>query len=222
MIATRDLYLASFLSNAVILVFEISGGRLLAPYIGTSVEVWAGLIAVILGSMAVGYHFGGRLADRIATRAIISFFFFAAGVSALTAWGMRDLVPTTFLSVDFARTLEALFIGGIIFAPTVAALAAISPLVAKNLITGLDRSARVVGTLNAVGTVGSIAGAIATGILLIPLFGVGEILLGTAISLVLFSLYLSRSDVGIKAAVLIAFVTTSFMLNAMPTRASIA
>jgi LytS/YehU family sensor histidine kinase len=51
-------YALSFLTNATILVFEITGGRLLAPYIGNSVGVWAGLIAVILGGMAIGYHFG--------------------------------------------------------------------------------------------------------------------------------------------------------------------
>ncbi|MEK9177235.1 MAG: fused MFS/spermidine synthase, partial [Patescibacteria group bacterium] len=90
------LYFLSFVTNAAILVLEIAGGRLLAPYIGTSVGVWAGLIAVILGGMALGYRVGGHLGDRDASQKRIGLVITVAGMAALISWGMRDFIPTLF------------------------------------------------------------------------------------------------------------------------------
>jgi len=219
---TLYFYVASFLSNAAILVFEISGGRLLAPYLGTSVEVWAGLIAIFLGSMAIGYYFGGRIADRNASQKTISLYFFIAGAAALLAWGFRDIIPTLFRATDLPLTLDALIIGAVIFLPTIVVLAAISPMIAKNLLTGLDDSARVVGTLGAVGTVGSIAGAVLTGLVLIPFFGVSTIMLGVAFTLIAFALFLGHDKLASKTFFLIMVALMSGFLNTAPTRASAA
>lgn len=218
-IGTTSLYAISFLTNAAILVFEIAGGRLLAPYLGTSVGVWAGLIAVVLGGMAIGYRYGGFVADKSASQKVIGWYLLTAGTAALLAWSMRDLVPTLITQDGIPETWGAVLIGTILFIPTVIILAAISPMIAKNLLTRLDTSARVVGTLNAVGTIGSIIGAIGTGTLLVPYFGVDAILLGVAVTLfVLGALVLGST--GLKASSSLAGVLAlALFLNAVPTRA---
>src|SRR5438874_2593648 len=53
-----------FLAGAVVLILEILGARLLAPFFGSTQYVWSALIAVTLLALAVGYRGGGRLADR--------------------------------------------------------------------------------------------------------------------------------------------------------------
>ena len=60
----RFLYLTAALNGAAILVIEILGAKMLAPYIGTSHFVWTAQISVTLLSLAVGYYIGGRWADR--------------------------------------------------------------------------------------------------------------------------------------------------------------
>ncbi len=58
------LEIAVFLCGAVIMVIELTGSRVLAPYLGTSLVVWTSLIGIILASLSLGYWWGGRLADR--------------------------------------------------------------------------------------------------------------------------------------------------------------
>lgn len=214
------LYALSFFTNAIILIFEIAGGRLLAPYIGTTVGVWAGLIAVVLGAMAFGYHYGGKLGDRDSSRSRMGLLILLSGIAALLAWGARDLVPGMFAHLGYySPTVGALVIGTILFLPTVILLAMVSPMIAKNLIQRLDDSAKTVGELNAVGTAGSIVGAVATGMFLIPRFGVDVILFGVAISILAVALLLMRKDVLKISVFLIAVAAVSLLLNASPTRA---
>lgn len=216
---TLLLYCLSFFTNAAVLIFEIAGGRLLAPYLGTSVEVWAGTIAVVLGGMALGYHFGGKIGDKTASKTVIVHFLFGAGLAALIAWSVRDLVPAAISALPLPLTISALLIGAVLYMPTVILLAVVSPLIAKNLITGLENSARVVGTLNAVGTVGAIAGAVTTGLFLIPQMGIDWILLSVAILIFALALLAGTRAFMARAMILVLVGIGALSLNAIPTAA---
>src|ERR1700675_872080 len=56
------LYLTAALTGAAIMIVEILGAKMLAPYVGTSHFVWTAQIAVTLVALAAGYYAGARSA----------------------------------------------------------------------------------------------------------------------------------------------------------------
>src|SRR4051812_10142785 len=76
----RYLYFTAAATGAAILVVEILGAKMLAPYLGTSHFVWTAQIAVTLISLAAGYSFGGWLVDRSANLPRLYFCILAAAI----------------------------------------------------------------------------------------------------------------------------------------------
>ena len=54
---------AVFVSAAAVLVLEIVAGRIMAPYVGVSLQTFTGIIGTILAAIALGAWAGGRAAD---------------------------------------------------------------------------------------------------------------------------------------------------------------
>ena len=54
------IYLLAFTGGFVIMSLELLGGRVLAPYFGSSIYVWGSIITVFMLSLALGYLIGGR------------------------------------------------------------------------------------------------------------------------------------------------------------------
>ena len=43
---------------------ELLGGRILAPFFGSSVHIWGSIITVFMLSLSLGYLLGGKLSTR--------------------------------------------------------------------------------------------------------------------------------------------------------------
>ncbi|MBD0359782.1 MAG: fused MFS/spermidine synthase, partial [Nitrososphaeraceae archaeon] len=52
------------IAGIVTMSLEFSISRLLIPVFGSSIYTWGSLIGVILAGLSLGYHIGGRLADK--------------------------------------------------------------------------------------------------------------------------------------------------------------
>src|SRR5581483_5782230 len=65
------IYLAAFITGAIVMSFEMLGSRYLNPYFGSGIYTWASLIATVLAALCIGYFIGGRLADRYPSARIL-------------------------------------------------------------------------------------------------------------------------------------------------------
>ena len=68
----------AFVSGAVVLILEVLGFRLFAPYFGYSVYVSGTLISLVLLALSIGYYVGGFLADRHSRSPLLAILILAA------------------------------------------------------------------------------------------------------------------------------------------------
>lgn len=152
-----------FGASAMVLVLEIIAGRLLAPYVGVSIETFTGIIGTVLAGIAVGAAAGGALADRRDPRPLIGP---ALVVGGALAWLTLPIVTRLGPGAGDGP-LSIVFLTGAAFFLPVAVLSAVSPMVAKVRLERLEETGRVVGGLSAAGTAGALAGTFFTGFVLV-------------------------------------------------------
>lgn len=174
--------LVVFAASAAVLVLEILAGRLLAPYVGVTLETYTGIIGVVLAGIAVGSWYGGRLADRLNPRAMLGPTHVLGGVLALLILPLVTFFGAT-LRGGGPVAIVVLATAGF-FAPA-AVLSAVTPTVIKIQLGDLDHTGQVVGRLSALATAGAIFGTFLTGFVLIAQLSSRAIVLGLGVLLLL-------------------------------------
>lgn len=165
------LEIAVFVCGAIVMVFELVGSRIVAPYLGTSIYVWTSIIGVILGSLSLGYYLGGKMADKNASFKEFSKIIFFAAISLAVVLVFKDIILFIFKSLNLRLDIAALFSALILFAPASVLFGIVSPYAVKLKLSSLDCSGETVGNLYAISTIGSIVGTFSAGFFLIGLFG---------------------------------------------------
>ena len=155
-----------FGASAAVLVLEILAVRLLAPYVGLTLETYTTIIGVVLAGIAGGSAWGGRLADRLDPRRLIAGLLVLGGILALLTVPLVRLLGEAFDGEDAAG---ALLVALGAFLPPAAVLSAITPATAKLQLRDLGESGAIVGRLSAWATAGALTGTFATGFVLVPL-----------------------------------------------------
>jgi predicted membrane-bound spermidine synthase len=198
---------AVFLCGAVVMVIELTGSRIMAPFLGTSLVVWTSLIGIILAAMSAGYWWGGRLADRRPERALLGRIILLAAFATAAIAGTKTVV-LGFLQSQMAGLHAAAVWGALLlFAPPALLLGMVAPFAVRLKLSHKSTGGRTAGTLYAVSTIGSIVGTFAAGFVLIAWMGSTNILLLMAAVLALAALLASRSGAGLKGGALAAFLT---------------
>ena len=64
-LSPRFFYLLSFIEGSAVMATELIGAKMLAPFFGSSLYVWATVLAITLGGLALGYFIGGMLSYRV-------------------------------------------------------------------------------------------------------------------------------------------------------------
>jgi len=196
--------LTAVICGALVMVIEVMGSRVIGPFFGVSLFVWTSLIAVTLVALALGYGFGGYLADRYSSPKYLYIIIMVAG--ALTLLVPLFQKPVLQLCVPLGLRTGAFTSTLILFGPQLFLLGCVSPYLVKIAASQLRNLGAVVGGLYALSTIGSTVGTIITGFLLVALLGVDKIFLVTGLLLISLSagyfIFFKRQWVAVAAAIL--------------------
>ena len=184
---TYLIYLLAFTGGFVIMSLELLGGRVLAPYFGSSIYVWGSIITVFMLSLSLGYLIGGRWSIR--NPSLMRF----GGIFIVGALLMYPLVSFAepvmqwiFQSISDPRYGSLAASTFLFMAPTII-LGMISPYSVRLLVVSIERSGQVAGRLYFVSTLGSALGTLITSFYFVLHFEINTILLMLTLALLSMS-----------------------------------
>jgi len=153
------------ISGASVMAIEVLGARVLAPHFGTSHFVWIAQLSVTLIALSCGYVLGGALAVR---NAGYRFLCEALAVSGLyLAFAVAVAVPLARALEPLPLSVGAILAALVLYYVPLTMLGTVCPVAAELLIKSRSGPARFGGTL-ALSTLGSLAGTMLVGYVMIP------------------------------------------------------
>lgn len=179
------LYLTAGVTGAAVMVVEILGAKMLSPYVGMSHFVWTAQIAVTLIALACGYYAGGKLADRSPRLAWL--YWALLGAALYLALTVLVCERVAFWCLDFNLAVGSLLASAILFFIPLALLAMTGPFLVRIITSSVAGVGGNVGRLTALSTLGSFAGTLAIGYVLLPLLPNSTTMYVTALALALVS-----------------------------------
>lgn len=160
-------------ASFVVLVSEIVATRMIAPYVGVTLETLSAVIGVVLAGISIGSWLGGRLADRIRPVHGLGPALFTGGLllafSPLIIRALGDQADSSNPWSAVRLSLAAFFLPSLI-------LSTVSPMVVKELGERSGRLGAVAGGISALGTAGALAGNFSAGFFLVGSFRTSQIL----------------------------------------------
>ena len=197
------LYLTEFFAGMSVMAVELGASRLLAPYFSSSQIVWTIIIGTIMIAMALGNLYGGRSADRkpdpdrLYGRILIAAVWIAA-IPVAGKYIILGISALLILAVNSNFLIWAAFAACmIIFVFPLFLLGTVTPSLAKYSVDSLEDSGKVVGTLGAFNTIGSIIGTFVPTFVTIPAVGTSiTFLIFAGILLVLCIVYFVSRRMG--------------------------
>ncbi len=207
-----SLEIVVFVCGACVMVLELVGSRVFAPYYGTSIFVWTSLIGVILACLSLGYWWGGIIADKNPDTKLFSFLILSSGISVAALALLSDAVLFFFQAwiqvIGLGTALATLLLFGV---PTTL-LGMVSPFAARLAKPSVHNTGSTIGRLYALSTLGSITGTFLGGFVLLSYWSHVVVLFFIAGILVLVSMLAHRGSVKpMKFAVVAFFILCSFL-----------
>jgi spermidine synthase len=169
----------TFLCSGAVLVLEIVGLRLIAPYVGVTIQTSTAVIGFALAAIAIGAWTGGATADRTDPRRLLAPLMVAGGALVVAVLPLVRFAGALLTGADAGGVLLLAFVAVVVPA---ALLSAVPPMVVKLQLASLSETGAVVGRLSGIGTLGAIAATFATGFVLVAVLPSSVILVitGTA------------------------------------------
>lgn len=168
---------SAFVSGFVVMVLEMLGGRIIAPWFGGDIYVWGSIITVFMLALSLGYLIGGRWSLNQASLKRYGSIFLLSGLMMLPVVYLAEPI----MAGIFDRVLDprygSLIASLALFLLPSLVMGMVSPYSVRLLTRSKETSGASAGLLYFVSTLGSALGTLATSFYLVALLEVNQILL---------------------------------------------
>lgn len=185
------LFVVAFIEGGALMSVEIVGAKLVGPFYGSSLYVWAAVLGLTLGGLTTGYFLGGLVSQRMPhRRTLFAILLVSAVLVAAMPWTAYLVMEAT-LGMDLR--LGITFSSLVFLFPPLVCFGMVSPMIIRLVTTHERKIGHAAGTVYAVSTIGGILTTYFVAFYAIPVIGMRETLLATALLLAIFPvLYFSR------------------------------
>ena len=207
------------LASGAVLVLEVLSQRLIAPYVGLTLQTSTSVIGIALAAIAVGAWLGGTTADRLPPAQLLGPLLLAGGALVFAVSPLVRFVGALVHGGDPSGVL--VIAAAAMFAPA-ALLSAVTPVVIRARLANLRETGAVVGRLSGLGTLGSIVATFGTGFVLVAwvpttviLTCLGALLVAAGVLVVLVAKVVptKRASAGLLALALVGLGATAAAPN---------
>jgi len=164
-----------FLGGVTSLGVEMAASRLLRPFFGDSILIWAIIIGLILIYLTLGYYLGGRWADRdprpVTLYRIVAWAGFVIGIVPHLARPFLQLAIPALQRLDAGLGFTAFFGTLTLFIVPITLLGCVSPFAIRLSTHDVASSGATAGRIYALSTFGSILGVFGTVFVLLQVLG---------------------------------------------------
>ena len=171
------LYLIAGWSGVFVMGIELLGGRLLAPYFGSSIYVWGAIITVFMLALSLGYLAGGRASLAAPSLRRLALILLAGAAATVPVLLFGDALLERLSAQVPDPRFGSLLAAALLFLLPTGISGMVSPYAVRLLVAQRTTAGDDAGKLYFVSTFGSAAGTILTSFYLVLYLEVNQILL---------------------------------------------
>jgi len=150
---------------------ELFAAKLLAPYFGTSLYIWAAVLGLTLGGLTIGYFIGGKLSKSFnqSPKLLYTILVLAGAMLALMPFSSKfimDQMSHASLSVGAIVSLLVYMV------PPLSLMGMVSPVIINLVTQEASSSGNNAGNVYAISTLGGILFTFLMGFYIIPNYGI--------------------------------------------------
>ena len=204
----NSFYLFAAIEGATVMAVELIAARMLAPYFGSSLYVWVTVIGITLLSLALGYFFGGILADKYPDINTIYRVLLIAASFLLFMHYFSQYLTLAFLKMDIIT--EVIIVSILLILPPLLFLGMLPTLLIRYLTAKFDNAGATTGKVFTISSASGIIALPIIGFFIIPNYGLTmpSIIIGLLVGIIPFIKLLSQKKY--SSLLFVFFIILSF------------
>jgi spermidine synthase len=180
----RSIYLFAVLEGATVMAVELLAARMIAPYFGSSLYVWATVIGFTLLALAIGYFAGGVIADKYGSPDTLLWVLLTASIFLMLMPVSSQWLTIAFVNITPGAAV--VLVSLILILPPLLFLGMVPTFLIRKVSARADSAGSNTGVVYTISSASGIVALPVFGFLVIPRYGLTmpSIITGLAVGLI--------------------------------------